>query len=118
MSAFDDAAHGAAFLQRDAQGVGSCGQLRDVELVGVHKGVDQSAGVVEDLHFGHPFGIYGEFARGGVGVDDNAFEIVYIGNAYVVDGQVQDDDAVAALLGLTFVGIFAALGQHLAVPFV
>ena len=51
---FDYSAHGAAFLQGDAQGVGSCGQLRDVELVGVGECRHQTPGVVVDFHFQHP----------------------------------------------------------------
>ena len=92
--------------------------MADVDLVGVEEGVRDASVLVKHFHLRHPFGHNGEFARGGVGVDAQAFGVDDMGDAHMVNGELQRDDAVASCLGLSLVYVFAALGQHLAVPLI
>ena len=87
-------------------------------MVGVDEGRYLTAGVVEYFYLQHSLGSDGELAGGGIRVDGNAVEVGHVGNAHLVDGQLQYDDAIATSLGLSFIDVLATFGVGLTVPLI
>ena len=100
----------------DAEEVGAGGEVREVEVAGGPIVGYTAASIVEEVDLHHLVGFDGEGSDGGVGIDVDGFERVGLVDAHTLDGEHEDDDAVAPLLGVSDKEVLAALVIDVAVP--
>ena len=76
----DNTLDGGAVVEGDAEGVGTRGEIVDVNLVGVIEDGDHTSAWVEDFHFGYIVSVDGDFSCGGVGEECDV--AVAVGDVY------------------------------------
>ena len=113
---FDNTFDGIAVVQGNAEGVDTCGQVVDVDNIAVVEDGDDSSALVIDFNLIHFGWRDGDFAGGWVGGECDMAKVVSGADAYLGNGQLQYDDAVASGLCLSLKEVLAAFVVGVALP--
>ena len=104
---------------RDTEDIVAGRQTGEVDSVGCGIICHKATRIVVDLDSDDIFGRDGYLSRGGVGIDGNLFKWLGRRDSNVLlYGKEEKNGAVAAMGGLTLIGVFTALGVGLPVPLI
>ena len=113
---FDNTFDGIAVVQGYAEGVETCGQVLNVDNIAVMEGGDDASALVIDFNLIHFGWRDGNSTGSGIGWERDMAKVVSCADAYLGDGQLQYDDAVASGLCLPLKEVLAAFCIGVALP--